>query len=107
MDPTSPFGTHVFAGLPDQQAIGLTLAFDDTKDRVAAITYLSGDKTLGKRPEASLPSMGAGSEAKGLNIKYRERTPGVVEGKYDLHDAKQVQFFFFAFEAILGHAIFI
>jgi hypothetical protein len=107
MDPTSPFGAHMFAEIPDQQAIGLTFAFDQSKGRVATITYLSENKSLGRRPEASLLSMGAGSEAKGLNIQYRELNPGVVEGKYDLNDAKQVQFFFFAFEAILGHAIFI
>jgi len=107
MDPTSPFGAHMIANVPDQEAIGLTFAFGQGKGRVATITYLSGDKSLGKTPEASLLSMWESPEAKGLDIKYRELAPGVVEGTYTLENAKQVQFFFFAFEGMLGHAIII
>jgi len=107
MDPTSPFGAHMIANVPDQEAIGLTFAFDQGKGRVARITYLSGDKSLGKTPEASLLSMWESPEAKSLDIKYRELAPGVVEGTYTLENVKQVQFFFFAFEGMLGHAIII
>jgi hypothetical protein len=107
MDPTSPFGAHMIANEPDPEAIGLTFAFDQGRGRVATITYLSGDKSLGKTPDASLLSMWKSPEAQPLNIKYRELAPGVVEGTYTLQNAKQVQFFFFAFEAMLGHAIFI
>jgi hypothetical protein len=68
------------------------------------VTYLSGDKSIGKRPEASILSMW---EAKDLDIQYRELAPGVVEGTYALENVKQVQFFFWAFEAMSGHAIII
>ncbi len=107
MDPTSPFGAHMLAELPDEQAIGLTFAFDQGKGRVATITYLSGDKSIGKTPDASLLSMWKSPEAQPLDIKYRELAPGVVEGTYTLQNARQVQFFFFAFEGMLGHAIIV
>lgn len=107
LDPTSPFGAHMISNVPDQEAIGLTFAFDQRKGKVATITYLSGNKSLGMTPDASPLSMWKSPEAQPLDIKYRELAPGVVEGTYTLQNANQVQFFFFAFEAILGHAIII
>jgi hypothetical protein len=107
MDPSSPFGAHVFSKRPDQQAIGLTFAFDQGKGKVVTITYLSDDKSLGTRPEASPLSMWEGSEAEGLDVKYRELAPGVVEGTFTIKNVKQTRFFFFIFRGILGHGVFI
>ena len=107
LDPSSPFGGRKAANTMDEQAIGLIFAFDQRKGRLASVTYLSGDTSLAAKPEASLLSMGRGTEARRLNIEYRELAPGVVEALYRLKTATQVQFFFFAFEGMLGHALFI
>jgi hypothetical protein len=47
MDPSSPLWSHMFVDRPDQEAIGLTFAFDRNKGRLATITYVSGNKSLG------------------------------------------------------------
>jgi hypothetical protein len=73
----------------------------------AKITYLSADASLGSRPDATPLSMGKGHAAEALHIKYREVSPGVVEGSYTLKNAGQVSFFFFVFMGMLGHAVFI
>lgn len=107
MDPTSPFGAHIFANRSDERAIGLTFAFDHSNGRAARVTYLSGDKNLGGKLDGTLLSMGDFEEAKGLNIEYRELAPGIVEASYTLNTLAQVQIFSFVFGAMLGHAVFI
>jgi hypothetical protein len=107
-DPTSPYGEgHLSARGPDQQAIGLSFAFDPSKGKLATITYLSGNENLGVQPDASLLSMWNSPEAKDLEIKYRELAPGVVEGAYNLSRLKQLQFFSFAFGWMWGHGVVI
>jgi len=107
LDPSSPFGGRKAANTMDEEEIGLIFAFDQRKGSLTSVTYLSGDTSLAAKPEASLLSMGRGTEARRLNIEYRELAPGVVEALYSLKTATQVQFFFFAFEGMLGHALFI
>ena len=107
LDPSSPFGGQKSANDADEQAIGLVYAFDRSSGKTAKITYLTGDVSLGSRPDATLLSMGKGREARALDIKYREVGPGVVEGSYTLQNLGQVQFFFFVFMGMLGHAVFI
>lgn len=107
LDPSSPFGGQKSANDADEQAIGLVYSFDRTSGKTAKITYLTGDVSLGSRPDATLLSMGKGREARALDIKYREVGPGVVEGSYTLQNLGQVQFFFFVFMGMLGHAVFI
>ena len=63
LDPSSPFGGKKSANDPDEQAIGLTLIFDHSIGKSAKITYLSGNKSIGGRPDDTLLSMGKGSEA--------------------------------------------
>ena len=108
LDPTSPFGGRKSANDPDEQAIGLVYVFDRSDGgNTAKITYLSGDTSLGSRPDATLLSMGKGPEAEALHAKYREVSPGVVEGSYTLKKTRQVSFFFFVFMGMFGHAVFI
>ena len=108
MDPSSPLASRFFSPRgPDPQAIGLTFAYSQSKGKLATITYLSGNKNLALNPEASLLSMGATSESKELDTKYRELAPGVVEGTYSLSTSKQIQFFFFAFGWFTGHGVVI
>ncbi len=107
LDPSSPFGGRKGANTPDEQAIGLTFGFDQSKGRQVSITYLSGDKSVGVKPDAGLLSMGKLPEARGLDIKYRELAPGIVEGSYTLKYLGQLQIFFFVFDGMLGHALFI
>jgi len=105
MDPSSPLSSHMFVDRSDQQAIGFTFAFNASKGKFATITYLSGNKILPQTTNAGPLSMWKSPEAKGLDIKYRELAPGVVEGTYTLNELKPVYFFFFAFGWILGHGI--
>ena len=107
LDPSSPFGGQKSANYADEKAIGLVYAFDRSSGKTAKITYLTGDTSLGSRPDATLLSMGKGSEAAALDIKYREIGPGVVEGSYTLKNTGQVSFFFFVFMGMLGHAVFL
>jgi hypothetical protein len=106
-DPTSPIAGRKSANFPDEQAIGLTFVFDPQRGRSAKITYLSGDTSLGSKPSESPLGMARAPEAKGLDIKYRELSPGVVEGTYSLEHLQAVQFFLFELEADLGHAIYL
>jgi hypothetical protein len=108
LDPSSPFGGRKSANDPDEQAIGLVYIFDGSNGgNTAKITYLSADASLGSRPDATPLSMVKGHDAGALHIKYREVSPGVVEGSYTLKNAGQVSFFFFVFMGMLGHAVFI
>jgi hypothetical protein len=106
-DPTSPFAGRKSTNFPDERAIGLTFVFDPQNGRSATITYLSGDTSLGTKPSESPLGMARASEAKGLDIKYRELSPGVVEGSYSLEHLQAVQFFLFVLEGTLGHAIYL
>jgi len=106
-DPTSPIAGRKSANFPDEQAIGLTFVFDHQRGKSATITYLSGDVSLGAKPSESPLGMARAPEAKGLDIKYRELSPGVVEGAYSLEHLHAVQFFLFVLEGTLGHAIYL
>ena len=106
-DPSSPFGGRKSANDPDEHAVGLTFVFDPSRGRSATITYLSGDKSITGNANASLLAMGQAPEAKGLDIKYRELGPGVVQGSYSLEHMEPIQFFLFALEGMLGHAIYL
>jgi len=106
-DPTSPIAGRKSANFPDESAIGLTFVFDPRIGRSATITYLSGDKSNGTKPSESPLGMARATEAKGLDIKYRELSPGVVEGTYSLDHLQPMRFFLFVLDAILGHAIYL
>jgi hypothetical protein len=107
LDPSSPFGGQKSANDADEQAIGLVYVFDRSNGTTAKITYLTGDMSLGSRPDATLLSMGKGPGAAALDIKYREVAPAVLEGSYTLKKLGQVQFFFFVLMGMLGHAVFL
>jgi hypothetical protein len=106
-DPSSPYGGRKSANFPDEQAIGLTFVFDPQGGRSATVTYLSGDSSIGSKPSNSPLGMARAPEAKDLNIKYRELSPGVVQGAYSLEHLQAVQFFLFVLEGTLGHAIYL
>ncbi len=107
-DPTSPFGANMFGNhTRDDQAVGLVFNFDETKGKVVKATYLSGDKNLRAKHDASIFSLTNWPEAKGLDIEYREFAPGIVEASYTLKNSAHAQIFFFVFDAMLGHAVFI
>ncbi len=104
-DPSSPFGGRKSANSPDEKAIGTTFVFDPSRGRSATITYLSGDKSL--TGKASLLAMGQAREARGLDIRYRQLGPGVVQGSYSLEHMEPIQFFLFALEGMLGHGVYL
>ena len=106
-DPSSPYGGRKSANFPDEQAVGLAFVFDPDSGKSATITYLSGNLSIGSKPSDSPLSMASAPEAKGLNIKIHELSPGVLEGSYSLEHLEAVQFFLFALEADLGHAIYL
>jgi hypothetical protein len=106
-DPSSPYDGRKSANVPDEQAIGLTFVFDPQGGKLATLTYLSGNSKIGQKPSDSPLRMAESSEAKGLDIKYRELSPGVVQGTYSLERFQALQFFLFALEATLGHAIYL
>jgi len=106
-DPSSPYGGRKSANFPDEQAVGLAFAFDPESGRSATITYLSGNLSIGSKSSDSPLSMAHAPEAKGLNIKIRELSPGVLEGSYSLEHLEAVRFFLFVLEEVLGHGIYI
>jgi hypothetical protein len=106
-DPSSPYGGRKSANFPDEQAVGLTFVLDPQGGRSATVTYLSGDSTIGSKPSDSPLGMASAPEAKGLNIKYRELSPGVVQGSYSLEHLQAEQFFLFVLVDALGHAIYL
>jgi hypothetical protein len=107
VDPSSPFGGKKAANSPDEEAIGLTFAFDPKNGKSATITYLSADERVSIMPSNTALGMNRAPEAKSLDAKYREIAPGVVEGTYSLKRLGAVQFFLFALEGMLGHAIYL
>jgi hypothetical protein len=107
LDPTSPQGGRKSANFPDEQAIGLAFVFDPQSGRLARVTYLSRNLGIGSKPTETPLGMANSPEAKGLDIKYRELSPGVVEASYSLEHRQALQFFLFVLEGILGHAIYI
>jgi hypothetical protein len=106
-DPSSPFGGQKAANSPDEQAIGLTFAFDPKNGKSASITYLTANIRSGTRPGSTPLGMNQAFEAKRLDVRYREIAPGVVEGTYSLKQLGAAQFFLFALEGMLGHAVYL
>ena len=106
-DPSSPFGGRKSANFPDERAIGLTFVFDPRCGKSAKITYLSGDTSIATKPSSSPLGMGRSPESNGLDIRYRELAPGIVEGSYSLEQSQAVQFFLFVLEGTLGHAVYL
>src|SRR5579859_3411980 len=106
-DPSSPFGGRKSANDPDEKAIGVTFAFDPSRGRSATVTYLSDDKSITAKANAGILTMSHAPEAKGLNIKFRELAPGVVEASYSLEQMEPIDFFLFALEGMLGHAVYL
>jgi hypothetical protein len=104
-DPSSPYRKST--DFPDEQAVGLTFVFDPESGRSATVTYLSGNLSIGSKPSDSPLSMAHAPEAKGLDIKIRELSPGVLEGSYSLERLQAVQFFLFVLVGTLGHAIYL
>ena len=107
VDPSSPFGGRKSANSPDEQAVGLTFVLDSQGGKSATVTYLSGDSRISSKPSDSPLGMAGVPEAKGLNIKYRELSPGVVQASYSLEHLEAAQFFFFVLADALGHAIYL
>lgn len=106
-DPSSPYGGRKSANFPDEQAVGLTFAFDPQGGKSATVTYLSRDLRIGAKPSDSLLGMANSPEARGLDIKYRELSPGVAQGSYSLEHLQAEQFFLFVLVDALGHAIYV
>lgn len=107
VDPSSPYGRRKSANFLDEQAIGFTFVFDPESGKTATVTYLSGNLSIGSKSSDSPLSMAHAPEAKGLDIKIHELSPGVLQGSYSLERLQAVQFFFFVLEGVLGHAIYL
>ena len=107
VDPSSPYGGRKSANFPDERAVGLTFVFDPESGKSATVTYLSANLSIGSKSSDSPLSMGHAPEAKGLGIKIRELSPGVLEGSYSLERLQALRFFLFVLEGILGHAIYL
>jgi len=104
-DPSSPLAAYTALSFHDDQAIGVTTVFNSGKGHTAIVTYLSADPSLAKNPAATLIGMDEYPDAKGLNPKYMELAPGVVQGSYSLEHPDSFSFFVFILMAILGHVI--
>ncbi len=108
LDPSSPIGGEKSANFPDDLAIGLVFNFDGVQGRTATITYLSGAKdVLGIVREGLFPPRGEEDSVKDLRIQYREITPGVVQGSFNLANSESVFYFFFVLMAGLGHGVYL
>lgn len=107
-DPTSPFGGGKAANIPDDEAIGLTYQSDPNKELKATLTYLSGPTVaLRKIEERRFPSSSEPEATAGLNIRYRELAPGVIQTTYDLKYSQPLQWFFFVLMGNMGHAVYL
>lgn len=107
VDPTSPFGGRKSANIPDEQAVGLSFSFDPAKNQSATITYLSNGPTLVSEMNQQLFPTETEPGIKGLNIRYREISKGVIQGSFDLSGADSVFIFMFVLMGHLGHAIYL
>jgi hypothetical protein len=62
---------------------------------VADMPFASSAICCSLNPSDSPLSMAGVPQAKGLNIKYRELSPGVVQASHSLEHLEEAQFFFF------------
>jgi hypothetical protein len=106
-DPTSPYGGRKSANFPDEQAIGFAFALDRHPLRSVTAIYLSGNLAIGAKPTETLLGMDRYPEAKGLDAKYQELSPGVVQASYSLERHRASGFFLFVLQGILGHAVYL
>jgi hypothetical protein len=106
-DPTSPFGGQKSANVPDERAIGFSFSFDPAKNQSVTINYLSNSPTLISDMKRHFFPTETEPGIKGLNIRYRELSPGVVQGSFDLSSADSVFIFMFMLMGHLGHAIYL
>ena len=106
-DPTSPFGGRKSANLPDDQAIGLTYECVSAKERRVMLTYLSSTSKIESIEHDRFPVSSEPDATAGLNIRYHQPEPGVIQTTYDLSHSRSVDWFFFIFMASLGHAVYV
>jgi hypothetical protein len=104
-DPTSPFAAKSYLTLRDDQAIGLTFSFDPDKSKTATVTYLSADKNILPVVQKNLFQVEHEPGGREMHIRYREISPGIVEGSFDLDHIESAEVFNFFLMALLGHVI--
>ncbi len=80
---------------------------DPGRGRVASITYLTGTDANADGAQKQLLALWNAPEAKGLNVQIREIAPGVALASYSLMGWESTNFFFFALDAMLGHAVYV
>jgi hypothetical protein len=106
-DPTSPFGGRKSANFPDDGAIGLTYECVWAKERKVMLTYLSSTSKIESIEHDRFPASSEPDATAGLNIRYHQPEPGVIQTTYDLSHSRSVDWFFFIFMASLGHAVYV
>ena len=94
-DPTSPFAAKSYLTLRDDQAIGLTFSFDPDKSKTATVTYLSADKNILPMVQENLFEVEHEPGGREMHTRYREISPGIVEGSYDLDHIESGEVFIF------------
>ncbi|HEY0704147.1 MAG TPA: hypothetical protein VGD60_15360 [Candidatus Acidoferrales bacterium] len=105
-DPTSPFAEGSFS-VPDQQAVGLTFAFDPATSPTATLVYLSANPDIRATVEQHLFGMQNEPGAREMNVRYRQLAPGIIEGAFDLNHIESAQTFLFDMLGLFGHSIFV
>jgi hypothetical protein len=101
-DPTSPFGGHKGANVPDEQASGVAFSYSAVADKTPTIKYLSAnpEATRIAREQWSVPN-------EGLNPEVHEGDAGVVLIKVPVKDDNALSAFLLEFLALFGHAVFL
>jgi hypothetical protein len=106
LDPSSPFGGEKSANFSDEKAIGIV--FNLGIDRTATITYLSNAKNaLQIMREGLFPPQSEPTSIKDLRIQYREISPGVIQGSFELNQSDSVAYFTLVLIAALGHGVYL
>lgn len=89
----------------DGQTIGVTFSFDITKERRSEVTFLSTNQNLFR--ELQDASADPSEETQGLNIRYRELRPGIVQATFDINKFDPLVYFLFYLSGWLGHGIYL
>jgi hypothetical protein len=87
----------------------LTYECNPSKEHKATLTYLSGADDARKIEESWFPPLSepAPGATAGLHIQHRESEPRVIQSTYDLSHSQPLEWFFFLFMGLPGHAVYL
>jgi hypothetical protein len=111
LDPSSPFSSEKTFNSPDEQGIGITFSFDPNLSNQVIATYLSGDPDIKRKLRGDEPSLYDHccyeDTEEHVLVSSNQLRPGIIQYSFAFPTVAHLGLFFFGFEGMLGHGVYV